>query len=321
MTCAAPLLALALTAEPALLLAPGPCAPVLDAALLGSRITLESGLEAELAPPGGDRTGATLLTWSEAPCGAPDLLRVVLRSADGRPLAGALELSLGEVSPRLAPRVVALWVAEALRRTGDVPVTFGPPAPPPAPDPTPAPTPRGTPEPAPEQRRFRLGAAASFRYQPSTTTSLWGGGLLGALKVPGLDFLDLQLDLGVAAGGSGQGSVVGLGELGLAALVPFRLTSVFRVELGLRGEVGYAWLVAVADSVVPASTPVVGSAGALLRASAQWSRITTSFEVEAGGVLSPFVVRLEQPPPEPPMYEAPLLEGFYFVARVGVAFE
>lgn len=313
----APLVALALAAEPAVLLAPGPCEPTLDAALLGSRITLESGLVAELARPGEATSEDTVLTWSEPPCGPPELLRVTLRAADGHVLAGPLELSLGEVNPRLAPRVVALWVAEALRLTEDLPVTFGPPqpAPPPSPEPAPQPTP------APEHRYFRVGAAASFRYQPSTTTSLVGGSLFGTLRLPQIPFLDLQLDLGVAGGPSGQGSVLGLGSLGLAALVPFRLTSVFGVELGLRGEVGYAWLVEPVFGVTDPVRPFVGSAGALLRASARWSRFISSFEVEAGGVLAPFMVHLEFPEPGPPTYEAPLLEGFYFVARVGVAFE
>ena len=208
-------------------------------------------------------TSAAGVDLSIEPCDPNREMVVVSIEDRARGRSVRRPVSLADVAPEARPRALALAVAELLLSLEQVsapePERTGPPENPPAP-------PGGGPRPG-----GSAGAAvgAELRYYPSPSTVLWGARLAPSFV---LDCWFATLDLHAASGGRrfDIGTVdVRLFGAGLALGPRFTFGGA-ALDLGLAGEIGWAWI--GGESIDPGSRAAPAPASSARSACGSGSR-------------------------------------------------
>jgi hypothetical protein len=238
-----------------------------------------------LAEPGGEGgdAGALRVTLELVPCAADaeQILASVRDPSDGRVVAR--EISFSDVAETARPRALALAVAELIRTLGHPPEKQTPPppaavvssAPPPPPSPT-------------RTARLSLALEGEARVLPARSTTVWGG--RARVTVP---WRSLHADLDVGGGYASAASDLGDVVLRAASLGvgfgPRLATRAAVIDLGLRAELGWAWIrghALSADVHSGSGSGLISSAG--LRAAAALPaalRIRPCLALEGGAIL------------------------------------
>jgi hypothetical protein len=240
-----------------------------------------------VAEPGETGVPAALRVSLEvAPCAA-DVEKVLVEvsdGADGRVVVR--EVALSDVAQTARPRALALAVAELMRSLGQQPAPDEPPPPvavvvtPPPPSPPAAPV---------RAIGLSLQVEGEVRALPARSTTVWGG--RARVTAP---WRWLHADLDVGGGFASAGSDLGEVLLRTASVGlwggPRLASRIAIVDLGLRGELGWAWIRGEPNS----SSVRGGSGGKLLaslglRAAAALPAalsLRPCLAVEGGGVLA-----------------------------------
>ena len=241
-----------------------------------------------LVDPGDDsRTTAALRVRLElSPCAADgERVQAEVRDpSDGRVVAR--EIALSDVAPPARSRALALAVAELIRTLGQEARNEAPP-----PIPVVAVGSRPSAPPPPKGERplgLSMQLEGEAKVLPTRATTVWGGRVRLTLPWRMLH-ADLDLGAGYASAGADLGDVtLRTASLGMG-VGPRLLTRIAVIDLGLRAEVGWAWIsgaAASADVRTGSGSGVVFSAG--LRAAAALParmKVRPSLALEGGPVL------------------------------------
>lgn len=214
----------------------------------------------------------------------PELVRVTAQSLPGA--RAEREVALADVVPATRPRTLALAVAELLRSLE--PSDVEPPR-----SPAVAPTETAvaaSPAVSPAKTRFVTVEAETriFPNFPTRETVMWGGrARLGA----GRRSFHAAFDFGAgfASASSALGDVLLRSATLGFAVGPRMTTSELVVDIGLRAELGWAWIhgaARVADIRAGAGSDLVSTLGLRISVAAPTSRsVRGNLGIEAGGVL------------------------------------
>jgi hypothetical protein len=225
----------------------------------------------------------------------------------------ARTISLVDVAESARPRALALAVAELIRSLGQAdPDAPAPPAPPPPPPPIPPPH---APVKAAPSPRWSVRAAGEARVLPNRDTIAWGGRV--GISWP-WRMLHADLDLG----GEWASAKVERGEVNLrratvgVGLGPRLSSAVATIDLGLRADVGWAWIRGKADDAGvrrETGSDLVSTLGIRACAEAPSSnRLRASFALEVGGVVRGITGEANR-------QSVIGLTGYYLLASLGIA--
>jgi hypothetical protein len=269
-----------------------------------------------LANPGdGMPTAAALRVKVEiVPCTADaDRLQVSAHApSDSRVVER--EISLADVAATARPRALALAVAELIRSLeqgvgGKTPEAIAVSSK--APFPSPTPSPSGALRPV----ALSIHVEAETRGYPTRDTTMWGGrARFTAHRRP----LHVDLDLGANyARARGELGVVLLrsASAGLG-LGPRFATRTVIADLGLRAEIGWAWIrgePAFADVRTGAGSDLISNVGFRLSLEAPAQvKIRPSLTLETGGVIRGMKAEVSGQP-------VAGMTGYYLLAALGIA--
>jgi hypothetical protein len=288
-----------------------PTVPFLDSL----RVELASSALAccALVDPGGDaQTTAALRVGLElVPCSADaEKVDAAVRDlSDGRVVARAITLS--DIAPPARPRALALAVAELIRALRQ---TARDAAPPPAAVAAESLPPSPPPPAGGHSPGLFLQVEGEARLVPTRSTTLWGGRVRLILPAGRLH-ADVDLGGGYASAGTDLGDVVlRTASLGLGGGPRLAARSAI-IDLGLRAEVGWAWIrgaASAADVRTGSGSDVTASAG--VRATVAFPARTSvrpSLGLEGGGVLRGVKGEASGRP-------VVGMTGYYWLAAIGI---